>query len=279
MAETVWFRSEVVTVGSFKLAKADFREDRPPGVASNLVVFPLSTHEITARRGGDPVITDRNGVLLYNRSESYRIRFIDPVDRCDFLSFSDNWALEIAGSMDPAALYRPGRPFDQFYTDSGPDLYWRARHLMGLATSARANRLEIEETALELARTSFTASLAQRPSRPPKPTCRAHRRLVEDVKELFAEARYEDWTIDTIAAAIGASPAHLSRVFREVTGTTMHRYRTQLRLRSSVDYLGSEDLSTIAIRHGFSSHSHFSAAFRSSFARTPSQARHELAST
>lgn len=278
MTERIWFRSDVVAIGSFRLAEEDFRLDRPPGVLSNLIVFPGSTHEITPRRGGDSAITDRNSVLLYNRGESYRRRFIDPVDRCDFLAFDDAWALEIAGEVDPTALVRPGRPFDRFHGPADVTMFWAARRLLSAARAGSAPAINLEMEALRLAQAAFHASRPTRCAPPRLRTARAHARLVEDVKELFASDQTEGHSLTEIANRVGASAAHLARVFRAVTGTTPHRYRRQLRLRASVDHLPRADLSRLANELGFSSHSHFTAAFRTAFACTPSQARAELAS-
>lgn len=276
MTERIWYQSDVVMIGSFRLAREDFRLDRAPGVLSNLVVFPRSTHEITPRRGGDGVVTDRNSVLLYNRGESYRRRFIDPVDRCDFLAFSDEWALEIAGEVDPSALHRRGRPFDRFHAPVDAATFWSARRLVEAARAGDSRPLDLDAEALVLARRAFAAS---RPTQCPSQranTTRAHARLVEDAKELFAAEQLAGESLSSIARRVGASSAHLARVFRRQTGTTPHRYRAQLRLRESVDRLSRPDLSRLAAELGFSSHSHFSAAFRSTFDRTPSEARAEL---
>ena len=114
---------------------------------------------------------------------------------------------------------------------------------------------------------------------PPEPRAERaeHRRLVDDTKEALADGAVAGQSLSDIARAVGTSPAHLSRVFRRVTGTTVHRYRSQLRLRAAADRLVGSDLSQLAAELGFSSHSHLSASFRRTFATTPSQARVELA--
>lgn len=272
MSDIIRFRSPTVTVGTHRLHRSNFPTDRPPGAVTNLIVFPLSTQEITSRHSGQRAVTDRNCVLLYNRAESYPIRFIDPEDRCDFLALPDEWALELAGEADSDALHRPGRPFDRFVAPASPSLFWRTRRL--IAATRRKSRLAIEEEALSLARGAVSAASTTQPVRR-RPTP-ASQRIVEDAKELFAADPWRDLSLSDVAAAIGASAAHLSRVFHAVTGTTLHRYRTQLAMRSSFDTLDEGDLARTAIDHGFSSHSHFTASFRDAFGRTPSQARAEL---
>jgi AraC family transcriptional regulator len=66
-----------------------------------------------------------------------------------------------------------------------------------------------------------------------------------------------------VARTVGASPAYLTDVFRRVEGIPVHKYLVRLRLAKAVIELPhSNDLTQLALRLGFSSHSHFSAVFR-----------------
>jgi AraC-like DNA-binding protein len=77
-----------------------------------------------------------------------------------------------------------------------------------------------------------------------------------------------------VGRAAGASPAYLTNIFRRVEGVSLHRYLTQLRLARALAVLPqADDLTALALGIGFSSHSHFSAAFRRAFGCTPSQFR------
>jgi AraC-like DNA-binding protein len=64
-------------------------------------------------------------------------------------------------------------------------------------------------------------------------------------------------------------------VFQERTGVPVHRYLTLLRLRASLERLaeGASDLTELALELGFSSHSHFTDAFRREFGFSPSDVR------
>ncbi len=79
-------------------------------------------------------------------------------------------------------------------------------------------------------------------------------------------------TLDDVARAVHVSPFHLARIFQQQTGVPVHRYLTQLRLRASLERLDS-DLTVVALELGFSSHSHFTDAFRREFGRSPSEMR------
>lgn len=82
-------------------------------------------------------------------------------------------------------------------------------------------------------------------------------------------------TLANIADAVGLSPYYICRMFRRATGTTLHAYRQRLRLRSSLESVAGSGrpLVDLALEAGFSSHSHFTSAFRREFARTPSGVR------
>jgi AraC-like DNA-binding protein len=76
---------------------------------------------------------------------------------------------------------------------------------------------------------------------------------------------------------VGASPHHLSRVFRATTGRSIHEYRTDLRLRFVLARLPEEErLSDLAMEAGFATPSHLSDVFRRRFAVSPSRLRARL---
>ena len=65
---------------------------------------------------------------------------------------------------------------------------------------------------------------------------------------------------------------YLTQVFQQVEGLPLYRYQLRLRLARALDLIaGHEDLSGLAHDLGFSSHSHFTAAFRQAFGLTPSE--------
>ncbi len=106
-------------------------------------------------------------------------------------------------------------------------------------------------------------------------TRRWHRRMVAAVQALLGNRFSEPLQLDDLAKAAGTSPFHLCRVFKSQTGWTIHQYRNRLRLLHSLELLVETegDLGELAIRLGFANHSHFSSAFRGTFAMTPSEFR------
>ena len=83
-----------------------------------------------------------------------------------------------------------------------------------------------------------------------------------------------DVTLAEIAAEVRCSPVYLTQVFQQVEGLPLYRYQLRLRLARALDLLAHyDDLTTLSLDLGFSSHSHFSAAFREAYGRSPSEFR------
>jgi AraC family transcriptional regulator len=103
---------------------------------------------------------------------------------------------------------------------------------------------------------------------------RVQREIVAAVQQHLAAHLDVSAGLDDIARHVGSSPYRLCRIFRIHTGQSIRAYRTQLRLRTAFDRLSDgADITDLALELGFSSHSHFSAAFRGAFGHTPSSLR------
>jgi AraC-like DNA-binding protein len=73
------------------------------------------------------------------------------------------------------------------------------------------------------------------------------------------------------------SAVYLTQVFQQVEGVPLYRYQLRLRLARALDLLAQyEDISALSFELGFSSHSHFSAAFQQMYGRSPSEFRQFL---
>ncbi|MEO5963264.1 MAG: AraC family transcriptional regulator [Thermomonas sp.] len=98
---------------------------------------------------------------------------------------------------------------------------------------------------------------------------------VVDLAKQFLHARVnQPVSLDQIAQAIQVSGAYLTDAFTRTEGIPLCRYHMRLRLnRALVELPGCEDLTRLALDLGFSSHSHFSTAFKSLFGVSPSAYR------
>jgi len=221
--------------------------------------------------GQQEIIADANQVLFFNASESYQVSH--PVTGGD-----SNFVVELSDE-----LLRELTP-PQMLIPSGP-LRFRQQHrridsntqaLIATLRYALTNRsfqyLAAEASILKL----VSSSLGPRTSHEPRATP-ARRRLVNRVKLLLMETLGRRWKLAEIAAEVGASPVYLTQLFQHVEGLPLHRYHLRLRLARSLErLLHREDLSTVALELGFSSHSHFSLSFKQTYGLTPSQFRQSV---
>ena len=149
----------------------------------------------------------------------------------------------------------------------------RAQALVALLRHGLANR-SIEPLEAEgLVLTLVCRSLGPRTSHEPGATY-ARRRLADRVKVLLASDLSRRWTLADIAAEIRGSPVYLTQVFQQTEGIPLYRYHLRLRLARALDLIARfDDLSALAAELGFSSHSHFAAAFRQAYGRSPTAFR------
>jgi AraC-like DNA-binding protein len=146
---------------------------------------------------------------------------------------------------------------------------FRERFRRWATSGSGPDDLEADETVLALLR----AALQQHGPRSDR--CGpATARLIRRTKQFLAEHLPRPIRLVDVGRAVGASPAYLTDAFRRVEGVPLHRYLVQLRLARALPELAhADDLTALGLRVGFSSHSHFSAAFRRAFGCTPSHFR------
>ena len=96
-------------------------------------------------------------------------------------------------------------------------------------------------------------------------------RVADTLRTRFAEPT----SLGDLVETTGYSVFHTCRVFRATTGTTIHGFRRELRLRHALARIldGGEPLIDIAVATGFASQSHLTNLFRARFGITPARAR------
>ncbi len=101
-------------------------------------------------------------------------------------------------------------------------------------------------------------------------------RIVDLAKQVLHERVDKPISLDEIAHAVQVSGAYLTDAFTRSEGMPLCRYHMRLRLnRALVDLPSCADLTKLALDLGFSSHAHFSTAFKSLFGVSPSAFRAE----
>jgi AraC-like DNA-binding protein len=216
--------------------------------------------------GPDDAVAEANQVVLFNAMESYRVSHpVEGGDACLSITVGP----ELLGELAPRHHLREGDPpaFRRLHLRIDP----RAQVLVALLrhglTRHAAEPLEAETLAFTLMR----RALGQRTSHVTRGSF-GRQKLVDRTKLVLTTDVARRWTLAEIAAEVGVSPVYLTQVFAQVEAVPLYRYHLRLRLARALDLLGQYDnLTALSIDLGFSSHSHFTAAFRQTYGRTPAE--------
>lgn len=101
--------------------------------------------------------------------------------------------------------------------------------------------------------------------------------LTARCKDEVQQRLYEKITVKGLAAALGVTPAYLSRVFHQEQGITLTDYITREKIRQACILLRTTDFTYEAIAYelGFSSQSYFGAVFKKLEGMTPKDYRRQ----
>jgi AraC-like DNA-binding protein len=223
--------------------------------------------------GQDQTVAEANQVLFFNANEGYRVSH--PVaggDGSVTLVIEESQLHELA---PPDILHRnPGIAFRRRRLRIDARAQALVAHLRHSLHQNAAEPLEAEVLALTLAR----RTLGPRSSHAPDATV-GRQKLVDRAKLVLSSDLMRRWTLAEIAGELRVSPVYLTQVFQQVEGLPLYHYQLQLRLACALDLLARyDDLTTLALDLGFSSHSHFSAAFRQLYGYSPSKFKHSALS-
>jgi AraC-like DNA-binding protein len=271
-------RGPLAAVGEWRCPGHAEGEGPPECASRHLVVFTRSG-AFRRTAGGRSVVADPATVLFFPRGQEYRVGHPVPGgDRCVVLALAGGLLDEVAwGAAGRRGAGRSGA--SPFPAPAAPVDAGAALELRRLLAAAGRDPLEADERALHLAGRALRAAAAAvrgasvrgGPERPA--TAALHARVVERARLCAAGRFRERLTLSDLGRAAAASPWHLCRLFRRATGMSIHRHVNRLRLLAGLDLLApGADLSAIALEVGFSSHSHFTTAFRREFGATPSRA-------
>jgi AraC-like DNA-binding protein len=224
--------------------------------------------------GRDSAVADANQVLFFNAAERYRVSHPVAGGDASLVVVVDEALLrEVAppGLLKDGALLRDGGPlaFRRQRLRIDP----RAQALVALLRHSLhqgiAETLEGESMALTLAQRALGPRTTHEAG-----ASAGRQRLADRAKLVLTSDLARRWTLAEIAAEVGCSPVYLTQVFRQVEGVPLYRYQLRLRLARALDLLADyDDLTALGLELGFSSHSHFSAAFRELYRRSPSEFR------
>jgi AraC-like DNA-binding protein len=211
-------------------------------------------------------VADATRVVFFDPTETYMVDHPLPGgDRCTALVFAPKVLREAVRH----AKGEPERYFDKSTFQGSSELHLLHREL--LLAAQLGDGVMVEETALAVLR------LCTEGESVPQLKGVAARRaavLADQAQLLVAEHFADKVTLEDIATELKVSPFRLCRAFRQATGGSLHQHLTRLRLVTALERLPDykDRITDLALDLGFSSHSHFTHAFRGYFGRTPSEA-------
>jgi AraC-like DNA-binding protein len=218
--------------------------------------------------GHDQAVAEANQVLFFNATEGYRVSHPVPGgDASLSLAISEPQLRELAPPTflcdgETLAFRRQRLRIDARAQALAALLRHSLRHNIAETLEAESLALTLVQRALG-PRTTHAAGASV-----------GRQRLVDRVKLVLTSDLARRWTLAEIAAEVRGSPVYLTQVFQQVEGLPLYRYQLRLRLARALDLLAQyDDLTALSLDLGFSSHSHFSAAFREAYGRSPSEFR------
>jgi len=244
---------------------------------AHALVLPLAGVYLKHLGPDQRVVGDRQHALFFNADEPYRVSHPYGGDESLAIDFSPVALADLSGESDPGAVER--RPFFAL-----PSVPLNGRQVLGkqrLANRLRAgalSELEADESALALlsACTATAATSVRRPARRRRTHARQEQRVEATVLALSGQPQAR-WNLEQLARRVHSSPWHLAREFRRVVGLTLHQFQLLARLSLGLERVLDSNLplTSLAADLGFSSPSHFTAAFHRCFGCTPTQLRRD----
>ena len=216
---------------------------------------------------GEIIVGDAASAIFYRKEESFRTSHPRMEgDQDTFLDFNESIFEEALHARESGAKSIFFRATHAVMT---PIAILASRRLFWEVEAATASALQVEEEALQL------LDVLLKRDAPPSHVSPMARRLANAARETLAQYPCERISLSLLAQRLNSSPFHLARVFQATHGVQLHRYQTRLRLTIALDRIaeGEGDLSGLAHECGFSSHSHFTLAFRAAFGVAPSKLR------
>jgi AraC family transcriptional regulator len=95
------------------------------------------------------------------------------------------------------------------------------------------------------------------------------------VLEYIAAKLHEDLSLAALAEIAGMNLYYFSRLFKESTGFSPHRYVLEQRIRRAEHFLRTSDMTILeaSVRTGFADQGHFTKTFRRFVGVTPTEYR------
>jgi AraC family transcriptional regulator len=258
-------RSTTVTVRDTQCRGSCRSMSAEEATASTQLVFPY--RGVYVRHvGHNQTVAEANQVVFFNANEGYRVSH--PVSGGDG---SLTLVIEESELRELTSADLCHRHSGVQFRRSRLRIDARTQALVALLRHSLQEKIAEPLEAEVLALTLVRRALGLRSSHAAGASA-GRQKLVDRAKLVLASDLVRRWTLSEVAAEVRVSPVYLTQVFQQVEGLPLYQYQMRLRLARALDLLANyDDLTTLAFDLGFSSHSHFSAAFRQLYGYSPSE--------
>jgi AraC-like DNA-binding protein len=259
-AQRILFDDGAIVVSEARCGPMPPLSDDPERAARLEIVFPqagLFVRHIRARSGRRDTISDATRALFFRPDEPYRVSH--PLGGLDHsVDVAVPWAMIDDAAIDPATLP------DSVSVDGPTSILVRR-----WAAALRKNGCD------PLLGAEIGVLVIDRVIQHVRPGFTTRDRLVDRTRLAVVDNLGGRLTLPEIGDLVGSSPFHLARRFRAATGTSIHAYRTALRVRTALARVeaGERDLTALALDLGFADHSHLTNVVRRHTGRPPSAFR------
>lgn len=274
--DNLLYQSPLLSIGLFRALPCDPHFENSGPIGGYLLVFPRTSVSIT-HVGREPVVASPNVVMFYNLGQEYRRgKVSERGDVCEWFAFHPEVIVDALKHYDVTVLDRADRPFRFTHGPSETGTFLQQRMVVEyLLRGESPDALWVEETMLAILDRCLAIRHGRNQRKEAGQINPEHKELVRAMQCLLTTHFHEPLTLEYLGSALHYSQYQLARIFRQQTGQTIHQYLDQLRVRTALEELttGEKDLSALAYELGYSSHSHFTAAFKRSFGNPPSRLR------
>lgn len=276
------YTSDWVSLGLWHCPPESTRWSTENNIGDKPVIALPWTSVIIDRPESRHALVNPNSAVFYDAGEPYHRQLAsDRGDECAFINPSEEMVREIheeLGVITSGSL---------FAWRVGPSDTWCSAAHHALAKAVKDGQvtdpLYIEEQLTHMVSRTLrtTANVMRRRQKRGRPATRAaHRELARNAIEVITQSvlapqNTERLGIREIADRVHTSAYHLCRVFKAETGETLAGYHMRLRLAVAAEPIvwTSIPVTEIAHRMAFSSHAHFTTAWKAAYGAPPSTFR------
>jgi AraC family transcriptional regulator len=275
LCSTRAFQSELVSISHVACRPADGRATGVEWAGADTIVFPARGVFVQHLSRSVEVLAESTRALLFAAERPYRVSHPDlHGDDCMSFQFADGAlrdALVATAAVDTlhAGVLAPHAPL-------APAAMGARKLLWRRISDGAADALEVEETSLALLASVLGSARRDEKATSSRPAVAMRRRQqAHAIREMLLADPAHRWTLAELARRVYTTPFHLARVFRDEVGAPVHQYHLRVRLARALDLLldTDRDLGRIALDVGFTTHSHFTTAFRQMVGTAPDRFR------